>query len=403
MNFSPVIFAIPFFMLLMIIELAYESMTKKHTYRLNDAITNINLGTMQQVIGLFMKVLQIGIYTSIFELFRVTTIPVNWYSFFVLFILYDLCYYWAHRMSHEISLFWGGHVVHHQSEDYNLSVALRQSSTQFLWSIPFYLPLAFIGFDPMQMVFVGGFNLIYQFWIHTEHIDKLPKWFEAVMNTPSHHRAHHGRNPEYIDTNYAGVFIIWDKIFGTFVEEKRKPVYGITDPVNSWNPLYANVSHYLEIGRYLKRASSFGESLQIVFGRPGQWPERLQVKKEAIDLYEVKKYNADVEQLKMKLYIFVQFLVILGINSLFLFQYNQLNTFELLSSTIWIILSLMIFGFYFEWKSKWMFFVEAIRLSWIPFIGSYLLGPNRYVLVVGLLISILSYFFFFILNSYNRK
>lgn len=156
MDLNPVIIAIPVFFGLMSIELVYEAITKKHTYRLNDAITNINLGALNQLTGIFSKVVTVGIYTFAFQYIAVVQLPQTWITFAALFILYDLCFYWDHRMSHQISLFWGGHVVHHQSEDFNLSVALRQSSTDFLWSFPFYLPLAFLGFSPCNLYWFRG-------------------------------------------------------------------------------------------------------------------------------------------------------------------------------------------------------------------------------------------------------
>ncbi|MEM9930040.1 MAG: sterol desaturase family protein, partial [Bacteroidota bacterium] len=208
MNLNPVILAIPMYFTLMLIELVYERLTQRRTYRLNDAVTNISTGTLQQLTGTFTKVFKIAIFAWVYSL-APYHFPVNGWTFALTFILTDLCYYWEHRMAHEVSLFWGGHSVHHQSEDYNLSVALRQTSTGFIWGIPFFIPLALIGLDPMQFTLAMGFNLLYQFWIHTEHIDRLPSWFEAVFNTPSHHRVHHGRDPKYLDKNYAGVFIVW--------------------------------------------------------------------------------------------------------------------------------------------------------------------------------------------------
>lgn len=161
MDLNPVIIAIPIFFGLMSIELVYEGITKKRTYRLNDAITNINLGALNQLTGIFTKVVTVGIYTFLYQFIAIVELPSNWITFIGLFILYDLCFYWSHRMAHQISLFWGGHVVHHQSEDFNLTVALRQSSTAFIWSFPFYLPLAILGFDPVQFVLVAGLNLLY--------------------------------------------------------------------------------------------------------------------------------------------------------------------------------------------------------------------------------------------------
>jgi alkylglycerol monooxygenase len=262
MNANPIMLAIPFFFLAMGIEILIDRYKQTGLYRLNDSITNLNAGTSQQVVGIFLKVFTLGLYEAIYANFALFKVPHVWWSWLVAFILYDLCYYWSHRMSHEVNLFWSGHVVHHQSEEYNLSVALRQSWFQGIWTAPFYLPMALLGFDTTQLLIVGGINLIYQFWIHTELIDRMGP-LEWVMNTPSHHRVHHGRNPKYIDKNHAGTFIVWDRLFGTFQAEEERPVYGITTPINSWNPVWANFSHYEAIGQQLRQAHTLSDKLRL--------------------------------------------------------------------------------------------------------------------------------------------
>ena len=383
MNLSPVILAIPVFFTLMAAELIYEGLTRNRTYRLNDAVTNINLGVLDQLTGAFAKVVKIGIYTIVYELFAIWTIPESWVSFVVLFILYDLCYYWSHRLAHEISLFWGGHVVHHQSEEYNLSVALRQSSTSFIWSFPFYLPLALIGFSPVQLIFVGGLNLLYQFWIHTEHINRLGP-LEWVMNTPSHHRVHHGRNPEYIDKNYAGVFIIWDRVFRTFTKEVERPDYGITKPLNSWNPLYANVSHYADLFRTLPQARSIADGLRMLFGPPGWMPEYLGGYQAPHDFEPgYTKYDQDIRR-SAHGYILVQFLFVLGTVAYFLFEFSDLSSGVQAFLAVWVILSTLLFGFLFESTGRWVTVLEVCRLLTIA--GSPLgmeLGSGIQAFVIG--------------------
>ncbi len=372
MNLNPVILSIPIFFGLMSIELVYESITKKRTYRLNDAITNINLGALNQISGIFTKVVSVGIYTVVYEWFAFTTLPANWITFAILFVLYDLCFYWSHRMAHTISLFWGGHVVHHQSEDFNLTVALRQSSTAFIWSFPFYLPLAFIGFDPIQFVTVGAFNLLYQFWIHTEHVGKIG-WLEYIMNTPSHHRVHHGRDPKYIDKNYAGVFIIWDRLFGTFQEEEERPTYGITKSLNSWNPVYANFAHYIDLYRYVKRSKSWSDTRNMLFQHPGWLPDYLGgVQSPTAISPEFHKYNADVSFIWAKLYIFIQFVGLMLVTSLFLFTYDDFTDVNKVGFLVWIIWTTVKLGMLFESRSTILIVSEILRLLFLP-IGFYLL------------------------------
>jgi sterol desaturase/sphingolipid hydroxylase (fatty acid hydroxylase superfamily) len=366
MDLNPVILAIPMYFALMGIELVYESISRKKTYRLNDAITNISTCTLQQLTGTFLKIFKIGVYAFVFQHFAFFEIPADWTSFIILFFLFDLCYYWDHRMAHRISLFWGGHSVHHQSEDYNLSVALRQSSTAMIWGMPFYLPLALIGFDPVQFAVVGGFNLLYQFWIHTEHINKLPRWFEWFFNTPSHHRVHHGRDPKYIDKNYAGVFIIYDRMFGTFQKEEERPNYGITKPLNSWNPVYANFAHYIDLYHDVKKTRSAGDALKVLFYPPGWRPEYLggpQRPTEVTDDYH--KYNKRTI-LQMNLYIFAQFLGTLGLSAFYFFKNEDFSDVTKVFFAIWIIVSTLMFGFLFESSQRWLVGLEVFRLLVIP-------------------------------------
>jgi len=366
MNLNPVVLSIPIFFTLMAIELIYERMTKKHTYRLHDAVTNISTGTLSQVSGVFQKVLKIGIYVFVFEHFRLFDLPSNGWTFAAIWILYDLGYYWEHRMAHTVSLFWGGHVVHHQSEDYNLSVALRQTSTGALWGFFFYLPIALIGFDPTQVVLAAGFNLLYQFWIHTEHIQKMPTWFEAVLNTPSHHRVHHGRDPKYIDKNYAGVFITWDKMFGTFKEEEERPNYGVTVPIKSWNPLFANFAHYIDLFAVVKEARTFKDKLKILFYPPGWLPDYMGGhQKPKVVASDYQKYDVTVST-GMKGYIFLQFFILSQITTLFLFKNAEFTTPLVIAFSLWIAWTTLMFGFFAEKKKAWVHVVEVLRLLALP-------------------------------------
>ena len=346
MKLSPVTLSIPIFIILILIELGYEWYSGKKTYRFKDAITNISAGVLQQVLKLFFK---IGAYTFIFNSFHLYDIPVNIWSGILLVFCHDFCYYWSHRMAHQVSLFWGGHVVHHQSEDFNLSVALRQSSTSFLWSFPFYLPLALIGFDPYQLAFVAGINLIYQFWIHTEHIRKMPSWFEAVMNTPAHHRVHHARDPKYIDKNHAGMFIIWDKMFGTFKEETDKENYGVTIPAATWNPVFANFKHYIFLFQTLLKVRSIGDAFRVLFNPPGWMPDYLggSILPKEVDPNYIK-YDKGLQSPKGKVYIILNFIILLGVTSFVLFKYRDIGVFNAGLLSAWIVYTCLMIGLILE-------------------------------------------------------
>ena len=235
-----------------------------------DAATSVTMGAGSAVWGIAFTALTQAVLFAFYQ-WRLFDIPIHVASIAGCFVLDDLRYYWTHRFGHESRFFWASHVVHHSSEHYNLSTALRQT-----WTISglfvLKIPLAVVGFHPGVIALVGGLNLIYQFWIHTETIDRLPGWFEAVFNTPSHHRVHHGVNPRYLDANYAGVFIVWDRLFGSFVpEDARDPVrYGIVHPLGSHNPLRVAYHEWWSLARDLFRPGlSPRERFGYAFGPPG--------------------------------------------------------------------------------------------------------------------------------------
>lgn len=371
MNINPIVLSIPIYFILIGIELLVARFTSQKLYRLPDAIANMSCGITQQLSELFLKVFAVGIYQLLFEHFAFFTLERDWLYWLGLFLLIDFAYYWAHRMSHEINLFWGGHVVHHQSEDYNLSVALRQSSLQIIWTSGFSLPIAFLGFRTEDFVLVSALNTLYQFWIHTEAIGKLG-WFEYVFNTPSHHRVHHGRDPKYIDKNHAGSLIIWDRMFGTFQEEEEKPTYGITRPVNSWNPVFANASHYVEMGKDLKRIPSWGDRIKYLFKKPGWLPESLGGYRAApaVDKATYVKYDTP-SPTWLNLYVLFQYVLCLVGTALFLFSQknpdgtNHFTVGENLFFAAVICVVVVNCGVLFE-RKRWVYWAELARIILYP-------------------------------------
>jgi sterol desaturase/sphingolipid hydroxylase (fatty acid hydroxylase superfamily) len=361
LNLNPIVLSIPIFFILIGIELVVERLSHRKLYRLPDAIANLSCGITSQLSGLFMRVLAIGVYELVFSNFALFTLEKNGLYWIGLFLLTDFAYYWAHRMSHEINLFWGGHVVHHQSEEYNLSVALRQSSFQVVWTFAFSLPIALLGFDTLDFALISALNTLYQFWIHTETIHKMG-WFEYIFNTPSHHRVHHGRNPKYIDKNHAGSLIIWDKIFGTFQPEEERPTYGITKPVNSWNAVWANFSHYAEMGKDLKRISNWRDKIRYLFNKPGWLPDYLGGYRAApeLDAAHYKKYETPAPVL-INYYVLFQYGLCLICTGLFLFKQGQFSLSEKAFAagliSIWVVNS----GVLFE-KKNWVVYSEWARI-----------------------------------------
>jgi sterol desaturase/sphingolipid hydroxylase (fatty acid hydroxylase superfamily) len=265
----------PVFFVLIAIELWVGHRRRQSYYRLNDAVNDISTGILMQLTTLFFKGVILAGYFAISANFRLFDLsagrPWVWVA---CFLGVDLAYYWFHRLSHEINFLWAAHVVHHQSEDYNLAVALRQSSLQPFFSAVFYWPLALLGFPPLVFLACSAFNTLYQFWLHTRAIGTLGP-LEAVLVTPSHHRVHHGRNPLYIDRNHGGTFIVWDRLFGTFQKEEEEVVYGITKPLASWNPVWANLHYWVELFETARRTRHPLDRIRTFLKPPGWFPADL--------------------------------------------------------------------------------------------------------------------------------
>jgi sterol desaturase/sphingolipid hydroxylase (fatty acid hydroxylase superfamily) len=270
---NPIVFAIPVFMASILLEVWVAHRRGLKAYDAADALTSLHLGVLSQITGLFAKLATLGIYVAVFEQYRLTTLPISsvWVWAGAL-LAYDFCYYWAHRMGHEVSVLWAAHVVHHSSEYYNLSTALRQTSSGWLFGWIFYLPMALAGVPPIVMVGVGLIDLLYQYWVHTEMVGRLG-WLDRVFVTPSNHRVHHGQNDYCIDRNYGGILILWDRFFGTFADERddEKIIYGVRSPLRSLNPLWANVHYYADLWRSAGQVRGLRKKMHVWLGGPGAW------------------------------------------------------------------------------------------------------------------------------------
>jgi sterol desaturase/sphingolipid hydroxylase (fatty acid hydroxylase superfamily) len=270
---NPIVFAIPVFMLTILLEAWVAHRRGAAAYDTADALTSLHLGMISQVTGLFVKLAVLGIYTAVYEHWRLASLPANSVWVWIAALLaYDFFYYWAHRMGHEVGVLWAAHVVHHSSEFYNLSTALRQTSSGWLFGWLFYLPMALAGVPPLVLAGVGLIDLLYQYWVHTEMVGRLG-WLDRVLVTPSNHRVHHGQNDYCIDKNYGGILILWDRLFGTFAEEREdeKIIYGVRTPLRSLNPLWANFHYYADLWRATRQVKGLGTKLYVWFGPPGGW------------------------------------------------------------------------------------------------------------------------------------
>ena len=290
-----IVLATPVFLGLIALECAVGIARGRNTYRLNDAMASIGLGMLSQVVGLFTTLLMIGIYTLVFTHAALRPLPVDspWVWIAAL-LLYDFLYYWKHRLGHRVALLWAAHVVHHQSEDYNLSTALRQTSTDWVAGWMFYLPMALLGFPPLVFGVVALVDLLYQYWVHTQQIGKLG-WFDRVFCSPSNHRAHHAVNDRYLDRNYGGILILWDRLFGTFAEERDEDpcVYGTRSPLRSFNPLWSNLEVYAALAHDSWHARRWTDKVKVWFMPPGWRPSDVAQRfpKPPFDLRRVERFD----------------------------------------------------------------------------------------------------------------
>ena len=305
--------AIPGFFVLIGIELLVAKWRGRDVYHINDAINSLGLGVVSQIVGIFTKLFTIGIYAWCAAHLAVWTLPTNsvwvWISGL---LFYDLLYYWLHRFGHEVNVLWAAHVVHHQSESYNLTTALRQTGSGFLIGWLFYLPMALLGYPTELFAVVALIDLLYQFWVHTEVIDRLG-WFDRVFCSPSNHRAHHAVNDRYLDRNYGGILIIWDRMFGSFVEENDEdpPIYGTRSPLQSWNPLWANVEVYWAMLKDSRHARNWLDKFRVWIKPPGWRPADVAARFPKTDFdIQHARYSPPLSRI-WKIYCVVQFILML--------------------------------------------------------------------------------------------
>ncbi|EMY78067.1 fatty acid hydroxylase family protein [Leptospira weilii serovar Ranarum str. ICFT] len=418
MEINLVTIAIPFFFLLIFLEMGFSAYHKRKFYRLNDSINDLSAGIASQVVGIFLKTVTLAAYIYIYHNFRIFNLPSwpgealsivpagllglsasSWAWILVVgiwvlcFTGYDLAYYWNHRLSHEVNFLWAGHVVHHQSEEYNLTVALRQASFHGIFTWVFYLPLALIGFSPIVMILNSQLNLIYQFWIHTKAIDKLPRWFEAIFNTPSHHRVHHGINPKYIDRNHGGTLIVFDKWFGTFEPETEEPVYGTVKPLQSFNPIWANLHYWWEMIELAWSCPRWSDKIKVFFAVPGWRPKELGGQYPIPEVSPKTFHKFDIDLPKgLSLYSFVWFILSLVLAFGMLVKVKSLPWFNIGVISAVTLISLLTIGGILE-KKRWVLFAEPIRLA-ILIAGAYALSGEMNVTLGTLVLAVISTFWF---------
>lgn len=356
-----ILLAIPFFFLAILCELLAEKIRKTHYYRVNDGITSLSAGIVSRMTGVLKGIIPLTLYGLAYDSLAVFSFPSGSWGFVAAFIIYDFFYYWNHRMGHEINLFWAAHVMHHSSEEYNLTTALRQTSGSFFNWI-FFIPLAILGVEPITLLSIAALNLIYQFWVHTRHIPKLG-WLEWILVTPSNHRVHHAQNACYIDRNYGGVLIIWDRMFFTFQEElaEEKPIYGIRKALKSWNPLWANLHIYLQLGQDCWRTKHWRDKFLIWFKPTGWRPQDVeqQYPLPKADLSQFQKFEVSISNYT-KGYGLLQHGLTILISFVFLLSLAHLSLMEKLLMCAYVLFSSYSLAMFLE-KRTFSLLMESIK------------------------------------------
>ncbi|MFT4807394.1 MAG: alkylglycerol monooxygenase [Paraglaciecola sp.] len=352
----------PIFFLLIGVEILLEKSRGTNFYRINDSINSLTAGVLSRMTGIVKQLLPLTIYVVAYEQLALFQIQMSWWVWLIAFVLYDFCYYWNHRLGHEMNILWAAHVVHHSSEEYNLTTALRQSGSSF-FSWIFYLPIAILGFEPIVLITVGSLNLIYQFWVHTRHIPKLG-WYESVFVTPSNHRVHHAQNQIYIDRNYGGVFIIWDRLFGSFQEElnSEQPIYGIRKALKSWNPLWANVHVYSQLFKDCWHAKRWQDKILIWFKRTGWRPNDVEQNYPLgrVDLTRFRKFDIPLSLIN-KVYSLLQYSLVVFVGLLLMMNVAEFTLSEQILVVIFVLYGSVSAGLVLENNPL------AIYLEWLKY------------------------------------
>lgn len=289
-----ILYAIPVFMLLIVVEAIADIVSKRRYYRFNDAVGSLSTGMLNRTMNFATLYLNWAGYSVLFGYFGYFELPHTVLTWVLAFVIYDFFYYWSHRLAHVYSIFWNAHAVHHQSEEFNLTTALRQPFSGFVQGSLVYLPMVLMGFDPYMVATVGSLNLIYQFWVHTRFVPKLG-WIEWIFVTPSNHRVHHGMNDRYIDKNFGGVFILWDRLFKTFQDELEDDpvVFGVRKQLNSFNPFFANFQIYWQMLKDILVGRSLKLAVQVLISKTGERPEAIAEKAplQRLDLETYQPFN----------------------------------------------------------------------------------------------------------------
>jgi alkylglycerol monooxygenase len=360
---DPIAFAVPFFFLFIGGELYWAKKRGVSVYRFTDALTDLSCGITSQIVMIIWAAFQLAIYAWVYQHAHLVNLSASWggrwLPWLVAFVGVDFLYYWWHRLSHEVNVLWAAHVVHHQSEDYNLAVGLRQSVLTSWTALPFYLPLALLGVPTLVFAIVHALSTLYQFWIHTQLVGKFRGPLDWIFNLPSHHRVHHAINTPYLDKNYGATLVVWDRLFGTYAEEIEKPVYGITKPLASFDPMWAQVHYWLDMGRMMRAARRPIDKLRVWIASPAWKPEGYAV--DVPPIADRTKYDRPLSR-RMVAYVAVQYVLVVTATFCLLTWHHAMTRTAVVLAGLAVLGALVAIGALVEGR-RWAVGAELGRLA----------------------------------------
>ncbi|MDM1292988.1 sterol desaturase family protein [Sphingobacterium sp. N143] len=392
-------FIIPLFLLLMVLEYGYSLKQQKHYYTFDESVANLNVGIVERMCDMFSVSLFYFFFVWVYQHFAIFDIQANLWTWLLLFLFTDFLWYWYHRYSHEVNLLWAAHVVHHQSEDYNFTVAARITIFQAVFRSLFWAFIPLLGFPPFMMTAILLIHGVYPFFSHTQTVGNLGV-LEKVFVTPSHHRVHHSSNDIYLDKNYGDILIIWDKLFGTFIsEQKDQPcVYGLTKPIHRYTFLWQHFHYLFEIGLSFKRAEGVKNKLRTIFGRPDDIQPEIREKLEQKIFAGTK---SRVHGKRLSRYIFFQSMLTMLLLFFFLLFGNYQQSGQLMVGGLFILCSVICIGGLLE-HEKWVFQLEIFRVLLLLLFAWMTLHLFGLLLLLGAVIFVLLLFYNGLKHRYDK-
>ncbi len=369
-------FALPAFFLFLWLEYVVVKKKKlQNIYKYESSVSNISIGIAERLLNLFITVSFYELYVWIYENYRLLDLSNAWWVWIAMLLATDFVWYWYHRLGHEVNIFWGAHIVHHHSEEFNFTVAARITTLQAIIRNVFWCVLPFVGFHPNLVMTILVVHGVYSFFTHTQILEKQ-KWLEYIFITPSLHGVHHASDEKYLDKNYGDVFVFWDKLFGTFQREEEKPKYGLTHPINSYSFLWQHFHYYLELFEAARRKSSIKEKLIIYFGSPAVMDQEIRT---IIEQKWMSKNKVEGYHFQYKGYINLQLILSFFAMIMLTYYFNQFNDFTKISFAAFILITLINIGAQLEQK-RWVPYLEHIRF--LLFCSFFIIESGHYTLLL---------------------